>query len=110
MKSPWRAALGIILSAACLYFAFRGIPLDSVLAQIRRANLGLLALSAALATCIFPLRARRWRPILDPVAPNLPFATLWRPTAIGMMLINVTPARAGEIARAFLLSRSTAAV
>src|SRR6185436_5705078 len=53
------------------------------------------------------LRARRWRPILDPIAPGLPFDTLWRPTAIGMMLNNVAPARAGEIARAFLLSRAT---
>ena len=35
---------------------------------------------------------------------------MWRPTAIGMMINNVVPARAGELARAFALSRSTSAV
>ncbi|HET9010596.1 MAG TPA: lysylphosphatidylglycerol synthase transmembrane domain-containing protein, partial [Gemmatimonadaceae bacterium] len=59
------------------------------------------------ATCIFPLRALRWRPILDPIAPGLPFSRLWSATAIGMMINNVVPARAGEFARAYALSRST---
>jgi hypothetical protein len=107
MKFSWRSALGIILSAGFLYFAFRGIPFASVIAKVREANVGLLVLSSIAATFIFPLRARRWRPILEPIAPNLPFGTLWRPTAIGMMINNVVPARAGELARAFALSRST---
>lgn len=110
MKFGWRSALGIGLSAVLLYFAFKDIEFSVVLVKLRQANLALLALSAVAATCIFPLRARRWRPILDPIAPNLPFGTLWRPTAIGMMINNVMPYRAGEIARAFALSRSTAAV
>jgi glycosyltransferase 2 family protein len=107
MKFGWRSALGILLSAGFLYFAFRGIELAEVLAHLRRANLALLVLSAAAATCIFPLRALRWRPILDPIAPNLPFSRLWSATAIGMMINNVVPARAGELARAYALSRST---
>ena len=110
MKLNWRSALGILLSAGFLYLAFKDIPFSSVMANVRQARVGLLALSAVAATFIFPLRARRWRPILDPIAPNLPFGTLWRPTAIGMMINNVIPARAGEFARAFALSRSTPAV
>ena len=107
MKFGWRGALGILLSAAFLYFAFRGIAFAEVATHIRRANLGLLLLSAVTATCIFPLRALRWRPILDPIAPRLPFSRLWSATAIGMMINNVVPARAGEFARAYALSRST---
>jgi uncharacterized protein (TIRG00374 family) len=110
MKFGWRGALGILLSAGFLYLAFRGIALAEVLAHIRRANLGLLLLSAVVATCIFPLRALRWRPILDPIAPGLPYASLWSATAIGMMINNVVPARAGELARAYALSRSAPAV
>ncbi len=110
MKFGWRGALGILLSAGFLYLAFRGIQLTEVVAHIRRANVGLLLLSAVTATCIFPLRARRWRPILDPIAPNIPFAKLWSATAIGMMINNVVPARAGELARAYALSRSTPVV
>jgi uncharacterized protein (TIRG00374 family) len=107
MRLGWRGVLGILLSAGFLYFAFRGISFGEVAAHIRRADLGLLVLAAIAATCIFPLRARRWRPILDPIAPNLPFGPLWRATAIGMMINNVVPARAGEFARAYALSRST---
>lgn len=107
MKLSWRSSLGILLSAVFLYVAFRGINFGEVMANVRKANLGLLALAAVAATCIFPLRARRWRPILDPIAPNLPFSTLWPPVAIGMMINNVAPARAGEPARAIALSRST---
>ncbi|MDB4888535.1 MAG: Lysylphosphatidylglycerol synthetase/glycosyltransferase AglD, partial [Gemmatimonadetes bacterium] len=107
MKFGWRSALGIVLSAVLLYLAFKDIEFAKVVENIRKANLGLLILSAATATLTFPLRARRWRPILDPVAPKLPFGALWRATAIGMMLNNVAPARAGEPARAYALSRFT---
>ncbi len=110
MKFGWRSLLGIVLSGTLLFFAFRGIALAKVLAEIGRADLRLLLLSTVVATCIFPLRAMRWRPILQPIAPDLPFATLWRPTAIGMMINNVVPARAGELARAFLLSRAAPTV
>ena len=110
MKFGWRGALGIILSAGFLYFAFRGIEFSTVAEHVRQADIRLLFLSAIAATFIFPLRARRWRPILDPIAPDVPFGVLWRATAIGMMINNVVPARAGELARAFALSRSTPAV
>ena len=75
--------------------------------ELSRANWYLLLGATICATAIFPLRARRWRPILDPVAPNLPFGPLWRSTAIGMMVNNVVPARAGEAARAYALTRET---
>ena len=106
MKIGWRGVVGILLSAGFLYFAFRGIRFDEVATQMRSTNVWLMALAAILATGVFPLRAIRWRPILDPVAPNLPYGKLWRATAIGMMINNVVPARVGELARAFALSRS----
>lgn len=107
MKFGWRGTFGIVLSAAFLFFAFKGIAWDRVAVNVRQANVALLVLSAVAATCIFPLRARRWRPILEPIEPGIPFARLWSATAIGMMLNNVAPARAGEFARAYALSRST---
>jgi uncharacterized protein (TIRG00374 family) len=110
MRFGWRGALGILLSAGFLYFAFRGIELGTVVSNVRQADVGLLLLSAVAATGIFPLRAIRWRPILDPVLPDIPYSKLWSATAIGMMINNVVPARAGEIARAYALSRSTPAL
>jgi uncharacterized protein (TIRG00374 family) len=107
MKLGWRGVLGFALSALLLWWTLRGVSVAEVREQLRTANIALLALSAAVATCIFPLRAIRWRVILEPVAPGLPFGPLWRSTAIGMMVNNVVPARAGELVRVFALTRET---
>jgi uncharacterized protein (TIRG00374 family) len=110
MRLGVRGVLGLVISAACLYFAFRNVQWNDAIEHARTANYWLLALAAACATGMFPLRARRWRTILDPVAPKLPFGPLWRSTAIGMMVNNVVPLRAGELARAFALTREVPAV
>src|SRR5215217_1279340 len=110
MKFGWRGALGLVISAVCLYFAFRNLEWVEATRRAREANYWLLFLATIAATAMFPLRARRWRTILDPVAPNLPFGPLWRATAIGVMMTNVLPARAGELARPYALSRELPAV
>lgn len=105
MKSGWRGALGIGISALLLWFALKGIDFGQVVQVLRGSDLMLWALCTVTSQLIFPLRARRWRTILDPVAPKLPFGPLWRATAIGMMVNNVVPARAGELVRVFVLAR-----
>ena len=107
MKLDWRGALGIVVSIVLLVWVLHGIPFSEVWAQLRASNVWLFLLSAAVGTSCFLLRARRWRPILDPVARKLPFGMLWRATAIGFMVNNVVPARAGELARAYALTRET---
>lgn len=106
MRFGWREALGILLSAGLLWWVLDG-KVAEVWAVLRTSSVPLFILSAAVGTATFPLRARRWRTILDPVEPNIPFGMLWRATAIGMMITNVIPARAGEIARAYALTRET---
>ena len=110
MKFGWKGALGLVVTAVCLYFAFRNTDWATAVEQARNANYFLLALSAVAATGMFPLRAIRWRAILDPVAPNLPLGPLWRSIAIGMMVNNIALLRAGEFARVFALTRQVPAV
>jgi glycosyltransferase 2 family protein len=105
MKLGWRGILGIAISAVCLYFAFRSIDVERSLETARDADYWLLIASAVAATGMFPLRALRWRAILGPVAPNVPLGPLWRSTAIGQMVTNVVPLRAGELARPFALTQ-----
>jgi uncharacterized protein (TIRG00374 family) len=105
MKIGWRGLLGIAISVLLLAWSLRGVELAQVAQVLGQSNLLLFILSAAVATTIFPLRALRWRYILWPVRERLPLGPLWRATAIGMMVNNVIPARAGEIARAFAVSR-----
>ena len=107
MRLNWKSALGIGLSAVLLVWTLRDESPAEIWRVITESNIPLLFLSAVIATCIFPLRAIRWRIILEPTAPNLPLGPLWRSVAIGMMVNNVYPARLGEIARAYALTRET---
>jgi uncharacterized protein (TIRG00374 family) len=105
MKFGWRGALGILLSVLLLAFTLRGIDFGDVARALRASSIPLFLLATVAGTLIFPLRARRWKTILSPIDEQVPFAPLWRSTAIGMMVNNVIPARAGELARAFALTR-----
>lgn len=105
MKFGWRSALGILLSVLLLAFTLRGVDFGDVATALRASSLPLFLLATAVGTLIFPLRARRWKTILSPIDDQIPFGPLWRSTAIGMMVNNVVPARAGEFARAFALTR-----
>ena len=93
--------------AVLLWWTLRDVSLAIVWQELRQSNGWLFLLSTILSTVIFPLRARRWQTILQPVAPNQPFGALWKATAVGMMANNVLPARAGEIARAYTLTHQT---
>ena len=107
MNARWRNALGVALSAGLLVWTLWGLDPALVWGHLRAANWWWFAGASLTGTLIFPLRARRWRTILDPIAPALPFNELWRATAIGMMGNNLLPARAGEFARAYALSRES---
>ena len=104
MKNVVRNTLGIILSVALLAWALHNVEFALVIEHLRQSNPWYFALAVILGTLIFPVRAWRWRIILDPVAYHLPFGPLWRATAIGFGINNVTP-RVGEIARAYALTR-----
>ncbi|HEX5436007.1 MAG TPA: lysylphosphatidylglycerol synthase transmembrane domain-containing protein [Gemmatimonadaceae bacterium] len=107
MKGRWRSALGIALSVALLVWALHDVDLAQVWTNVRHSN-GWFFLGATIAgTLIVVLRAIRWRYILAPIARDLPFGQLWRATAIGVMVTNVIPLRAGELARAYALARET---
>lgn len=106
MRMNWRGALGIALSALLLWWTLRGEDLGEVARVLRESDPWYWLAATIAGTVIFPLRALRWRVILAPLEGRLPFAPLWQATAIGMMINNVAPLRAGEFARAFVLSRS----
>ena len=104
-RPDWKAVLGIAVSVALLYYVFRDVDFGEVLGRIREADLLLLALSALLVTVVFPLRALRWKPLLQPVHPESRFRPRLAATSIGFMANNLLPARVGEFARAYALTR-----
>ena len=109
-RTRWQTLIGAVLTLLLLGWTLRDVEPQALLQQLRGANIGLLVLGAFVATAIFPLRALRWVVLLEPIAPGLRFMDAWRAVAIGMMINNVVPARAGELARAYAVSRETKAV
>jgi hypothetical protein len=107
MRMSWRSAIGIAISVALLVWTLWGVDFVELWDVLRHSNAGWWTLAVIAATSIFPLRAIRWRLILDPIASGIPLAALWRSIAIGMMVNNLYPARAGEPARAYALTRET---
>lgn len=107
MKFSWRSAIGIALSVVLLWWTLRDVSLGVVWHELASSSIPLFLASAFCATIIVPLRARRWQTILQPVAPDTPLGPLWRSTAIGIMVNNLIPARAGEIARGYALTKET---
>lgn len=105
MTRHWRTLLGIALSILLLWFTLRGEDFGEIWGVLSSSSIPLWIACTIAATAIFPMRARRWQALLAPSHGRLPLGPLWRATAIGMMVNNVVPARAGELARAFALTR-----
>jgi glycosyltransferase 2 family protein len=110
MRFGWRSAIGIVITIVLLWWALRGVSPAVVAGELARANWLLFALATIAATAIFALRAVRWQVILQPLEKPVSFGAAWRATTIGMMVNNVVPARAGELARAYALTREERAI
>jgi hypothetical protein len=110
MHVGWRAAAGLAVSVLLLWWVLRDVSFSAVAAELAASNPTLFVLATAAATAIFALRALRWQVILKPVGPHVSFGAAWRATTIGMMINNIAPARAGELARAYALTREVPAV
>ena len=91
------------IAAVLLYYSLRGIDWRAVGATMARADFGLLALTAVIATTTLMLRAWRWRLLLSAEAP-VPFAAAFWATAAGIFANNFLPARAGELVRTYMIS------
>lgn len=107
MKGQLKTVAGIAATVFFLWLALRGVEWADVLANVRAANLPLLAAAVVLSALGMHVRALRWKPLLEPVAPNV----AWRPriagVCIGFGANNVFPARLGEFARTWVLARQT---
>ncbi|GBD31081.1 hypothetical protein HRbin33_00028 [bacterium HR33] len=99
------AVAGLLISALLLWWVLHDVDPREVLGHAREARWWLFVLSVAVATSVFPIRAHRWRYLLERNGKKVGFAPLWHATAIGFMANNLLPARAGEVARAYAARR-----
>jgi uncharacterized protein (TIRG00374 family) len=105
VRHPGKAILGLVVTILLLWWALRGVPFAEVWGQIRQGDFLLLGAAAAVATLGLIIRAMRWKVLLTPVKSDSAFGARFASTSIGFMANNLLPARAGEFARAYALSR-----
>ena len=105
MKLDWKAFLGVGITVFLLWWILRDVPFAEVWAHILDAHIGLLLASVAVATFGFLIRAWRWKVLLQPVYPHTSLRSRYAAVNIGFMANNLLPARIGEFARAYALSK-----
>lgn len=102
----WKSALGLILTVLLLWWVLRDVSVPEVWHRVRAADPWLLTGAVVVATFSFVLRALRWRVLLSPSHPDSRFVPRFGATCIGFAVNNLLPARLGEFARAYALSRT----
>ncbi|MEE2669109.1 MAG: lysylphosphatidylglycerol synthase transmembrane domain-containing protein [Gemmatimonadota bacterium] len=106
MKLNWKAVAGIAVSAFFIWWVLRGEDFSEIFTQIVTANPWYFIASIFVGTAGYFVRALRWRVLLLPLKANTRLRSRFSGVSIGFAANNIFPARLGEIARAFALSRS----
>ena len=101
-----KLGIGIIVSAAMVWFAFKGQPFDRVWSDVKSMNPLPMLGAVILSTLCFPLRLPRWKLLLrhDDGSP-VSYSAMWHAIAIGFAANNTLPFRAGEVLRVAVVSR-----
>jgi uncharacterized protein (TIRG00374 family) len=98
----WKLWLGVLISAAFMYLALRGLQLGEFWRALRSASFGWLIPAVLIYFIAVWGRALRWRFLLRPIK-LLSMQDLFVIVVIGYMGNNVYPARIGELIRAYVL-------
>jgi uncharacterized protein (TIRG00374 family) len=95
---------GLALSAVLVYLSIRGIHFQGVADGFRTIRSGYLFPALAAMVCMQILRSVRWGLILRPLAKVDQFS-LFSVTNVGFLAIIAIPARLGELARPYLITK-----
>ncbi len=101
-------AIALLITATCLYLAFRGIDLKEALRVIDLDRIRWLPLGGFIFICLAVMWIRAWRWSYFYLKEHQ--ATIWGLTianCIGFMINNILPFRVGELVRALMAVRKT---
>lgn len=93
-------SIGVLL----MYFAFKGIELNSLIADLKEANYSWVLLSLVMACMAYASRAIRWRLIIEPLGYKAGIRNTFFSLMIGYLANFVFP-RIGEITRCATLGK-----
>jgi glycosyltransferase 2 family protein len=96
--------VGIFISIAALYFAFRHVPVSDLLLYLKSINYIWTVPAVFLVMVGFFLRTLRWRFILES-SYKIGIWQAFHPLMIGFMINCILPGRLGELARPAILQK-----
>lgn len=97
---------GLMLSALLVYLSIRGIDFQGVVDGFRTIRYGYILPVLALLFLMQFLRSFRWGIILSPLA-KIDQLSLFSVTSVGFLAIVAIPARLGELARPYLITKKS---
>ncbi len=97
-----RAAIGVVVSLACIFLVLRGVDLQKTAELVGGARPAWLAVAVAAVIGDLVLRAVRWQILIRPIC-RVPLRRLSAYMLVGYLANNVLPARLGELVRAHYL-------
>ncbi len=103
----WQFWLGVLISAAFLWLALRGLQLVDIGRVVAQADYLWLLPGVAVYFLAVWARAWRWHYLLRPLK-SISTGAMFPIVCIGYMGNNIYPARAGELLRAYVLRRRQA--
>jgi uncharacterized protein (TIRG00374 family) len=99
-----KVILGILISVILVYLSVRGIKFQDILSDLEQIKISYVIFFTLLVVLMQYLRSYRWGVILQPMEKIDQFA-LFSVTSVGFMAIAAIPARIGELARPYLISK-----
>jgi len=97
--------LGVIVSGATLYYAFRNVPVNELISYLATVNYWWVMPATVIILASFCLRVYRWQLLLGKDS-GIGFWHAFHPLMIGFMLNCVFPGRIGEIGRPLILKKN----
>lgn len=99
-----RQALGFLIAAACLVWVFHDVQGHKLLAQARSIRWQWVIVAVALDVLSYVCQGVRWRFLLKP-AGGISLVRATQAIYAGLFTNEIAPLRAGELVRAYLVSR-----
>ncbi len=100
-----RVVLGLLISAAFLFLAFRGVHFREVGRALSEANYFWLLPGVAAIVASIGVRAVRWRLLFYPNH-DMRLSSVFGALNVGYLVNDLLPLRLGEVVRAYLLSQT----
>lgn len=104
MKKQLKFALGLLVSLAALYWAFKGVEFAKVWAELKKASVGWFALLVVATVYSQLVRAQRWDHLFRHLK-RIELGSLFSSTMVGIAANNVLPFRIGEAVRGYSIAR-----